>query len=118
MSGFLIRSVRLYNYIAVKCTADSGPEEDLEIRQSWEFSPLRGMHREVRIGKERRKQEKSTQSWLFLRLRGLGGGGGGWTINSPPALYFSVETARAHQFHILGQDQSTVAQRAETTVAE
>ena len=26
--------------------------------------------------------------------------------------------ARAHEFHSLGQDQSTVAQRAETTVTE
>ena len=27
-------------------------------------------------------------------------------------------SARAHKFHFLGKDQSTVAQRAETTVAE
>ena len=38
------------------------------------------------------------------------------TIHSPP--FFKWRQARAHQFHFLGQDHSTVAQRAETTVAE
>ena len=42
------------------------------------------------------------------------------TIHSPPALFFFLKRtlARAHQFHSLGQDQSTVAQQTETTVAE
>ena len=31
---------------------------------------------------------------------------------------FKWRSARTHQFHFLGQDQSTVAQQAETTVAE
>ena len=44
-------------------------------------------------------------------------------IHFPTALYsffffFKWKSARAHQFHFLGQDQSTVAQRAVTTVAE
>ena len=43
--------------------------------------------------------------------------------SSPPArfifsFFFKVRLTRAHYFHSLGQDQSTVAQRAETTVAE
>ena len=33
-------------------------------------------------------------------------------------FFFKWRSALAHQFHFLGQDQSTVAQRAETTVAE
>ena len=53
------------------------------------------------------------------------------TIHSPPALFFFFgggvggvegkgewELARVHSFHSLCQDQSTVAQRAETTVAK
>ena len=47
------------------------------------------------------------------------------TIHSPPALFFFIfffflkwGLARAHLFHSLVQDQSTVAQRAETTVAK
>ena len=60
--------------------------------------------------------------------------GEGSIIQSPPAvvvlLFFVVvvvvvffggvvmwRSARAHKFHFLGKDQSTVAQRAETTVA-
>ena len=40
-------------------------------------------------------------------------------IHSPPALFFFKWTpAHVHQFHFLGQDQSTVAQRAKTTVAK
>ena len=41
--------------------------------------------------------------------------------HSFPACAFSLKwglARRAHYFHFLGQDQSTVAQRAETTVAE
>ena len=40
------------------------------------------------------------------------------TINSPPALFsffLKWKLARAHYFHTSCQDQSTVAQRAETT---
>ena len=40
---------------------------------------------------------------------------------SPPELFFFFlkwRSARAHQLHSLSQEQSTVAQRAETTVAE
>ena len=41
------------------------------------------------------------------------------TIHSPPALFFFFfwkwRLARTHYLHSLGQDQSTVAQRAETT---
>ena len=52
--------------------------------------------------------------------------GDGSTIHSPPALFFFVvvcfclrlRLARAHLFHSSGQNQFTVAQRAETTVAE
>ena len=33
-------------------------------------------------------------------------------------VVFKLRLARVHQFHSLCQDQSTVAQRAETTVAE
>ena len=44
------------------------------------------------------------------------------TFHSPPAhftfFFLKWRLARAHLFHSLGQDQSTVAQRAETTVAE
>ena len=44
------------------------------------------------------------------------------TIHSPPVLFFFFNLkwrlARANSFHSLGQDQSTVAQRSETTVAE
>ena len=38
-------------------------------------------------------------------------------IHSPPALFFKVEMSSL-KFHSFGQDQSTVAQRAETTVTE
>ena len=37
-------------------------------------------------------------------------GGGGLTIHAPPV--------HAHQFHFVGQDQPTLAQQAELTVAE
>ena len=41
--------------------------------------------------------------------RGVGGEGvGGSTNHSPPARFFQ-KVARAHYFHSLGQDQSTVA---------
>ena len=46
------------------------------------------------------------------------------TIHSPPALFFSLffflmwRLARPHLFHSVYQDQSTVAQRAEMTVAK
>ena len=45
------------------------------------------------------------------------------TIHSPPAFlliffFFKWTLARTHKFHSLGQDQSTVAQRTETTVTE
>ena len=42
------------------------------------------------------------------------------TIHFPACAFFVLNwrSARAHQFHLLGQDQSTVAQRTETTVAE
>ena len=43
------------------------------------------------------------------------------TPHSPPELFFFFlmgRLARAHLFHSLGQDQPTVAQRAETTVTE
>ena len=33
-------------------------------------------------------------------------------------FFLKWRLAHAHQFHSLGQDQSTVAQRAETTVTE
>ena len=41
-------------------------------------------------------------------------------IHSLPVLFVVVKwrLVRAHYLHTLGQDQSTVAQRAETTVAE
>ena len=40
-------------------------------------------------------------------------------IHSPPAIFFfNWRSAQTHKFHFLGQDQSTVTQRAETTVAE
>ena len=47
--------------------------------------------------------------------------GGCLTIHSLPALFFFFlkwRLARAHCFHSLCQDRSTVAQRAETTMAE
>ena len=50
--------------------------------------------------------------WLFPALV---------TIHYPPAFFCFVlmwRSARAHYFHFLGQNQSTVAQRAKTTVAE
>ena len=43
------------------------------------------------------------------------------TVHSLPALFFfffKLRLARAHYFHSLGQDQSTVAQPTETTVTE
>ena len=56
--------------------------------------------------------------WLFLRVRGFWGECS--TIYSPPALFFFFlwRLARANLFHSIGQDQSTVAQRAETIVTE
>ena len=41
-------------------------------------------------------------------------------IYSPSAFFFFIKwrLARAHSFHSLGQDQSTVAQEAEMTVAK
>ena len=33
-------------------------------------------------------------------------------------FFFNWRSAQTHKFHFLGQDQSTVTQRAETTVAE
>ena len=41
-------------------------------------------------------------------------------IHSPSALFIFLKwrLVRAHLFHTLGQDQSTVAQRAETRIAE
>ena len=65
-----------------------------------------------------------------LRLTGGGGGGGGFFLvcndckkmfdNSFPnctffSFFFKRRLACAHYFHSLGQDQSTVAQRAEMT---
>ena len=63
--------------------------------------------------------------WLFPRLRGS------WENVRPcisrlrsfflSSLFVFVlrrRLARAHQFHSLGQDQSTMAKRAETTVAK
>ena len=44
--------------------------------------------------------------WLFALFCGGGGGGG------------KFRSARARQFHSIGPEQSTVAERAETTVAE
>ena len=49
--------------------------------------------------------------------------GKGLTTRSPAAFFLSFfffsssRSAYAHQFHLLGQDQSTDTQRAETTVA-
>ena len=43
------------------------------------------------------------------------------TIHSPPVLFFFFSKwrlARVNYFHSVGQDQSTVAQRVETTVTE
>ena len=41
------------------------------------------------------------------------------TIHSPPALFFfKWRLAQTYLFHSLGQDQSTVAQRAEMTVTK
>ena len=42
------------------------------------------------------------------------------TIHSSPALFFFLKwrLARTHEFHFLGQDQSTIAQWPEMTVAE
>ena len=55
--------------------------------------------------------------WLFSSLARILGKYS--TIHSPPALFFlSQKLARAHLFHSLCEDQSTVAQRVETTVAE
>ena len=41
-------------------------------------------------------------------------------IHSPPGLFFSLQwrPTHTHKFHFLGQDQSTVAQRAEMTLAK
>ena len=52
--------------------------------------------------------------WLFPRLRGFG-------ENVRPFFFLSFfflkwKLARAHEFHSLGQNQSTMAQQAETTV--
>ena len=48
------------------------------------------------------------------------GGGGRFDVSFPACAvyYFKRRSARAHEFHFLDQDQSTVAQRAEMTVAE
>ena len=40
------------------------------------------------------------------------------TIHSPPSIFFKVEISSCTLIPLLFQDQSTVAQRAETTVAE
>ena len=58
--------------------------------------------------------------WLFPRVRGFGEN----VRQIIPRLrfffffFFTVEITRAHLFHSLGQDQSTVAQRAEMTVTK
>ena len=58
--------------------------------------------------------------WLFPRVRGFGEN----VRHLKPRLrffkilFFKWRLARAHLFHSLGQDQSTVAQRAETTVTD
>ena len=57
---------------------------------------------------------------LFPRVQGFWGECS--TIHSPPALFFFCflkwRLARTLLFHSLGQDQSTVAKQAETTVTE
>ena len=55
----------------------------------------------------------------YQRQGNTGGEGMVAFPHSPLALFFFFEwrSARAYQFHFLGQDQSKVAQRAETTVA-
>ena len=54
----------------------------------------------------------------FSSLRGFLGQGS--AIHSSPMFFllFKCRSARAHEFHSLRQYRSTVAQRAETTVAE
>ena len=58
---------------------------------------------------------------LFIPYQGFGGG---LDDAFPTRGFFLLvaavlaEIARAYQIHFLGQDQSTVAQRAETTVTE
>ena len=45
--------------------------------------------------------------------------GEGSTIHTPPTLFFfKWRSTCAHRFHSKGQDQSTVAQRAEMTMAQ
>ena len=60
-----------------------------------------------------------TDQLLFLGSQDFGGRFDHWV---PPVLFFCVCVCEVeictHQFHFLGRDQSTVAQRAETTVAE
>ena len=61
--------------------------------------------------------QTSLSWWLFPCLRKFGGKV--WQfIPYLHFLFFSRRSVCTHQFHFLGQDQSTVAQRAETTVAE
>ena len=61
----------------------------------------------------------SQEWWLFPRLRGFWEKVG--TFHHRLRLFFVLfkeRLARAHLFHTLCQDQYSVAQRAETTVAE
>ena len=79
----------------------------------------------------------TTISSVIISIVAFGGGGDFFLVcedfgrgfdNSYPAcafsfflsffLFFKRRLARAHKFHSLGQDQSTVAQRAETTMTE
>ena len=62
-----------------------------------------------------------TACWLFPRFQAFGIGGGEGVSHSFPVctfLSFLFFKALAHQFHYLGQDQSTMAQQAEMTVAK
>ena len=79
--------------------------------------------------------QTSLSSWIWLVVAFSSptgfffcflGGGACSTIQSPPLLFLffffflflKSRLARTHLFHFSGQDQSTVAQQAETTVAE
>ena len=53
--------------------------------------------------------------WLLPCMREFGGTV--WQF-IPHLRFFRLESSRSNLFHSLGQDQSTVAQRAETTVNE
>ena len=83
----------------------------------------RTQHSSIQQNSRAQYPETHETTWLFFSLAMTLGEGS--TSHSPSALFFFAfffslkwRSARAHQFHFLGRDQSIVSQRPETTVAQ